>query len=553
MTFAQSFRDLKRISRVVNVLFRNGLGYFIREFNLKLHLPFSKKLAIHKFRKPAMPEVMLRKSMEELGGSFVKLGQLLSVRPDLVPFHYCKEFSKLQDRVEPFAFSKAKKIIEDELGQPISKVFSSIEKQPIGSASISQVYAAKLKNGKKVVIKVKRPGIKEIFDADIDIMGYFARRMEQSERFIRYSPSKVVEEFKRYTKKELDFLVEASNIQKFCKTFKGDRSIRIPSVYPQHSTSNMIILEFLPGKKLSELLNKNQKFNRKMVAKLMIKSGLKMVFEDGFFHADMHPGNILVTKNGIGLLDFGIVGRLKPLYKKEGLKLWVALINEDTDAVIRSLMRTGKVTGDTDIDLFKKDVEDILDEWYGKELKQIRMTHMLHRLFDSCFDHSIIMPPEMTLYAKSLITSEGTGMQLYPSFNFAVESQPYLKKYMKRDFFPKDIMKAFSAKSQEIVDFMGKLPTETMHALEKLKQGKLKIDIDDTDIKHLGMEIDKSSNRLSYSLVIAALIVGGAWTTQIGGPGLSGYPFVSLLFFILAFILGLVLMVSIYKEGKTKY
>lgn len=553
MGFSESFRDLKRISHVVNVLFKNGMGYFISEFNLKLHLSLPKKLALHRFAKPDKPEERLRKSMEALGGSFVKLGQLLSVRPDLVPFEYCKEFSRLQDRVEPFPFAEARKIIEAELGKPLSKVFSKFESKPMGSASIAQVHTAKLKTGENVVVKVQRPNIREIFRADIDIMKYFARKLEQSERIGRYSPSRIVEEFERYTKREMDFLTEASSIEKFYSNFKGSKAIRIPQAYTARSTPKVLVLEHLPGRKLSELLSENAHFNRKMVAKHLIEASLKMAFEHGFFHADLHPGNILVTKKGIGIIDFGIVGRMKPEYKKEGLSLYVSLINEDTEGVISALLRAGKASANTDLDSFREDVEEALSEWYGKQLRHVRFTHMLHKLFDTCFDHNIKIPPDMVLYAKSMITAEGTGMQLYPTFNFVTQSQPYMKKYLQKPLFPRNAVKRFMLKSREIGEMIERMPAETLHALEAIRQGKVRIDIEDTDIKHLGMEIDRSSNRLSYALVIAALVVGAAWTVQAGTPVYRGYSAISLIFFFTACFLGLILLTSIVKEGKTKY
>ena len=553
MTFAESFRDLKRISQVVNVLFRNGMGYFIREFNLKLHLSLPKKFAVHRYAKPSKPEVMLRKSMEQLGGSFIKLGQLLSVRPDLVPLGYCREFSKLQDKVKPFSFDSAKKIIESEMGEPLSKVFSKFEKNPIGSASIAQVHLAKLKNGKKVVVKVQRPGINKVFEADLDLIRYFAGKMEQSERIGRYSPSRIVEEFERYTKKELNFLIEASNIEKFYANFKNSKAVKIPKVYGAFSTPKVLVLEHIQGEKLVDLINKKKKFDGKKAAKQLIAALVTMIFEHGIFHADLHPGNILVTKNGVGILDFGIVGRMKPEYKREGLKLYVALINEDTDAIIRQLRRVGKESRDTNIDSFKRDVENVMSEWYGKQLKHARFTHLLHRLFDVCFDHGIQIPTDLVLFGKAMVTAEGTGLQIYPSFNMANESEPYFKKYMRKTAFSAETIKRLASRSQEIADFLERLPAETLRTLEKLREGRVKIDVEDTDIKHLGLEIDRSSNRLAYAMVIAALVIGGAWTMQAEGPAMDSYPVVSIAFFFIALALSTILVVSIYREGKTRY
>jgi len=289
MDLVSGIKDIERVSHTINILFRHGMGYFIQKYGFKLHLPFTKRIAFHRYKKPVLPEVRLRKAFEELGGTYIKLGQLLSLRPDLVPRKYCDEFSKLQDKVTPFSFEKVKQIVERELGKPLNRIFRKFEQKPLGSASIGQVHAATLKNGQKVVVKVQRPGIKELFRADIDIMYYFAKKLEGTKSFGKYSPLTIVKEFERYTKNELNYLTEAKNIERFYENLKNVRQVRIPKLYKEYTTTKVLVMEYVRGRKLSELIRKNAKFNKKAVMNSIIHTCLKQVFEQNIFHADLHP------------------------------------------------------------------------------------------------------------------------------------------------------------------------------------------------------------------------------------------------------------------------
>jgi len=551
MNLTSGIKDIERATHVFNVLFKNGMGYFLQKYGLKFHLPFAKRIAFHKYKKPILPEVRLRRAFEELGGTFVKLGQLLSLRPDLVPQNYCQEFSKLQDKVIPFSFEKVKKIVEKEMGKPLEKVFKKFEQKPLGSASISQVHLATLKNGKKVVVKVQRPGVREMFRADIDMMYYFAKRIENTKTFGRYSPLTIAKEFERYTKNELNFLVEAKNIDKFYENLKTSKHIKVPKLYRGYSTSRILTMQYIPGRKLSSLLRKGVKFDKKAVQNSLIHTCLKQVFEQNLFHADLHPGNILVLKGGqIALLDFGIAGGLTPYLRKEGIKLYVALVNRDIEKVTSQLLLIGKPSSSTDLGDFKREVDDIISGWHGTELRQVKVTHMLHQLFDSCIKHDIKMPVDMILLGKALVTAEGTGVMLNPRFNFVNESKSYVQKHIKKKLVTKEGFGIFLRKSQEIAEILEMIPSEALAVLSKLKHGVIKVDIDDTDLRRLALDIDKSSNRLSYSLVLAALIISGAMMMHANvGPYYQGFSVPAMVLYIIAGFMSLTLMVSILKEG----
>lgn len=549
MDFTVAVRDFRRISYVVNILVKNGLGYFVQEFNLKYHLPFIKRF--QSYPEPEAPQARLRKVMEHLGGAYIKLGQLLSLRPDLVPTEYCLEFSKLQDRVPSFPYAEVKAIVEKELNMPLHKVFSYFEKVPIGSASIGQVHAAKLINGRKVVVKVQRPGVEKQFLSDIDIMYYFAHKLEKSRKLKKYSPLRIVQEFERYTRNELNYITEGRNIERFYENFKGSKTIVIPKVYRAYSTKRVLTMEYLEGSKLIDLLRAKSRFDRRKAAMNLLDCNIKQIFSQDIFHADLHPGNIIMMSRGrLGLLDFGIAGSLSPEMRDEGLKLVEALVAKDVDKVTKQILKIGKKNDDVDARAFRERVYNIVMRWHGAELKQVRVTHMLHEIFDACADSGIELPVDMILLGKALITVEGTGMQLVPNLDFVNVMKPRIEKMLARKIRPS--FKATLKKTKSMAEAIGKIPESALETLEQLKRPTFKIDIDDLDVRKIGLDIDTSSNRMSYAMISAALIVAGAVIMHANiGPAVFGYSMFAIVCFVFAFILLAVLVTSISKEKRT--
>jgi ubiquinone biosynthesis protein len=253
----------------------------------------------------------------------------------------------------------------------------------------------------------------------------------------------------------------------------------------------------------------------------------------------------------IGLLDFGVVGGLTHYERKEGVKLYVYLVNRDIEGVIKQLLKLGKLGKETDMDSFKREVDDVISGWYGTELRQVRVTHMLHQLFDSCLKHDIELPVSMLLFGKALVTVEGTGMMLNPRFNFVKESHKYVSKYVKRKAITKESFNVFLKKSQKITETLGMIPTEALAVIQKLKQGVIKIDIEDSDLSRLAHDIDKGSNRLSYAMIMASLIIGGALTMHANAsPLVGGVSFPAMVMYLIAGFVGMTLLVSILKEGN---
>ncbi|MBW3004892.1 AarF/ABC1/UbiB kinase family protein, partial [Candidatus Woesearchaeota archaeon] len=523
--------------------------YFVQEFGFKWCLPFHKRVTTYQ-KRDSIP-VRLRKSMEELGGAYVKLGQLLSLRPDLVPQEYCDEFGKLLDKMPAFSYETAKKIVEEELKQPLNKVFKQFDKKPIGSASIAQVHKAVLRNGKKVVVKVQRPNAKDQFHSDIQIMYYLAHKIEKYFKESTVSPVQIVTEFERYTKDELNFLVEAENVEQFYETFKKTKKIVTPKIYPEYTTNRVFVMDYIHGAKLSEVEEGLSIKARKEIIRTISDSMFTQALDAGVFHADLHPGNILIlSQQRVALLDFGIIGRLDPELKINTIDMIVALVNHDSRAVTRILLKVGLPTERTNIENFELDVDDVLRNW--NPASSVRATHVLHRLFNTCVKNYIRMPADLILLAKALVTLEGTCTQLDPQFNFIDYAKPKIAQILKKQNKPAAFIKRFLKKSMEVGDVLSDLPEQTAELIERFKREPIKLDINDTDIGHLGRSIGFGSNKLSYSILTAALLVSGAMLIDIS-PKIFGYSIFSVFALSFAVVLLGILTGSMVRERLLPY
>ncbi len=540
---------LKRLARIAFVLTHAGFDYLVDELNLKVHLPLWSRLRRRQHPVNDNFPFRARKILEDLGGAFIKLGQLLSLRPDLVPNDFCEEFKRLQDRVKPAPYYKIKDIIKTELKGPPSNFFKDIEHTPLGSASIGQAHFARLRDGSDVVIKVRRPGVEKLFEADIGIMYMLARRIEKKFSKYNFSPLKIVQEFDRYSKEELDYTVEARHIEIFYENFKGSKNIKIPKVYSKYTTSRVLALEYLEGEKLSELLASNKKFDRVGVALAIFDLAIRQVFQTNIFHADLHPGNILIiNKNKIGLVDFGITGTLPNHVKEQGIRLYLALIDEDVAQIYEALLAVADISKDTDLTKFRMELNSLVRGW-NASFKHERVTNLLMHILDLCIRHKIILPANLLVLGKALLTVEGTCLTLYPNFNFVEESKPYvvslIKGELRTDFSVRNLVK----KSFALKDLIEKLPTKALSALNTIERGTFYLDIEDKEIKKLGRDLSLSGDRVSLALVAASFIVAGALIFQINpAPTYFGYSIFAVLAFVLASVLILSLLLSFFKK-----
>ncbi|MDP7115518.1 MAG: AarF/ABC1/UbiB kinase family protein [Candidatus Woesearchaeota archaeon] len=552
MNLKKDLKDITRASHILEICLKNGLGFLVEEAELKWHLPFHKKLGKQKFKKPLVPEVKLRQTFEELGTTYIKLGQLLSIRPDLIPERFCVELRKLQDHVKPFSYLEVKKVVEAELKNPINKVFKSFEIVPLAAASIGQVHKAVLKDGKTVAVKVQRPGVDKLIETDIEIMYYFAHHYDKRHKDSTFSAVRIVDEFQDYTQKELNYLTEAKNATMFAENFAKEKNIIIPDVFWDYTTKKILTMEYIEGESLSQIIKSKKSKKNKKIVDTFCNAVMKMLYVDGFFHADLHPGNIFVLKgNKLAFLDFGIVGSINENMRRRIVDMLVAMVLKDIERISYLMTKIGERTDKTNIEQYEREVENIIITWHGTSLKQIKISQMLHLLFNASIDNHIILPQFLVLYGKAFVTLEATGQLLYPEFNAVEYVEPYVKKVLKQRYSPKNVFKEFIDKTRRSAELIQEIPDDARVIMDKLKSGTFKIDIEDTQIKQLGLDVDTSSNRLAFGFVAAAFIISSAliFGTNLG-PKYLGYPIISMFLFLVGIVFLILLFSSILREER---
>ncbi|MBI4849313.1 MAG: AarF/ABC1/UbiB kinase family protein [Nitrospirae bacterium] len=563
LRYWQTYKNIKRIRHIVNVFLRHGFGQFIEQVNLQRFFPLSIKLKIlrrwEKLEKHTIPE-RLRMAFSELGPSFIKLAQILSSRPDLITTEYADEFKKLQDKVPPFAPEKAIQIIESELNISLNDVFLDFEETPIAAASIAQVHYAVLKTGEKVIIKVQRPDISEIIDNDVTILNAIARLMIKYIPESRlFDPEGIVNEFSKTVKKELDFFAEAKNAQRFKRNFAEDTDICIPTIYSHLSSEKVIVMERFEGVRIDDLPGIDALgIDRLELARKGVAAYFKMIFEDGFFHADPHPGNIFVMQDSkIGLMDFGIVGRLTPDMMENIAGAFLALYNRKFDDLIDIYIDMGLVAGDVDLDEFKRalkrDLVDIVEPLYDLTISEVNFPEYLELFTHLVIKHGLRVPSELMLINKTIMVLDNIGRQLDPGFNAITYAAPYAAKLIKKRLSPESIFEKAKDNLSDVWRLLFDTPKQINRLLRKSLRDEVSININPVGMDKLIRDIDRSSNRLAFSIIVAAIIVGSSMLIQsnmdIGGR-IFGLPTIGAIGFLVAFLLGIRLLISIIKSGR---
>jgi ubiquinone biosynthesis protein len=543
-------RDIDRFKEILIVLFEEGFDYILARTELRHHIPVSKRFRSRngKFN----PEASLRRTLERLGPTFIKLGQILSVRPDLIPKSYCKELEKLQDNVEPHSYSEIKAIIEAEFGKKIDHIFKYFDKKPIASASISQVHKAALKTGEKVAVKIQGPGVKQLMETDIEIMAYFANILENKvEKLKKFRPNKIVSEFKEWTEKELDFRRESRNAKRISNNFKGSTTVHIPRIHDDYSTQRVLTLEFIDG---IELNNVNEIKRKKLDFNKIIKNGfdaiVTQVFVHGVFHADPHPGNILVLKDSsIAFIDFGIVGYFDHKLKEKSVDLLYGIVEQDEELIMDTLLSMGMKSKITDYEQLKSDIGFIIQPLQNSSLKDLKVSLVLEEIIDLGLRHNIQIPTAFVLFGKTIVTLEGVTLEYDPNFKIIDSIKPFIEKIMIKRLSPLYIVKNAIHGAQRYKRFAEDFPDKAERALDRIEKGTFKVDVEDTDINKLALELDRSSNRVAYGLLIAALLITSAILMNLDkGPLIFEIPILSFIAFLFASFLIMILFISILRE-----
>lgn len=537
--------ELDRLKQIVAVLRKYEGDFLIHELQLKHLLPKGHKPK----EKPKIfyQPTRIRKILEELGGSFIKLGQLLSLRPDILPREYVEELSYLQDHAIPVQFDKIKKVVEKELGSPLHITFKSFDTKPLCSASVSQVHKATLPNGKEVAVKVQRPDIEKLFEVDIAILKFLAKLAEEHLKIDLISPMELVEEFEEYTTKELDFMKEAKHIEKFHNYFSKDPRTHIPKVYWDYTTKRVITMSFVEGipiNRRDELIK--AKLSPSMIATNLAHSLYTQMLIWGVFHADPHPGNVFALKNNsIALLDFGIVGRFTPTMQRHLGQVFIALFEADIDSIAEALLMLKILTPESDAEKFKRDLLENLSQFYDVSLEHIKLSDFVLEMIHVMRNNKMEVPRDLVLLGKALLTLEGTCHVLDPKFNAVKAGKSFLKVLVKYERSPKNILRNIVRETGRFKNFLMDLPEQTHEVLEMVRKADDYIASINSTMKMLTVEMDKVTNRLIIAMLAVAFTGAGALTINFNTYLIFGIPAISFIMFMVAGVLSFTLIYSI--------
>ncbi|ACI20778.1 MULTISPECIES: ABC1 kinase family protein [Thermodesulfovibrio] len=557
----KTYFSAKRLQEIINVFLKHGFGQIIDQIHLGRFIGLKKRIRSFGrwpyYKVPTIAE-RLRIAFEELGPTFIKLGQLLASRPDMVTLNYAKEFKKLQDRVPPFKVEVVYEIIEKELGISIEKVFQSFNPEPIGSASIAQVHEATLMNGERVIVKVRRPGIKEQIMLDLSILQTLAKLVEKyiSESKL-FDPVGIVDEFSKSITKELDFRREARNAIIFKEKFKNEEKVYIPHVFREFTTEKILVMEKVDGIRIDDKESIKEKgLNIETLLNTLIDIYFKQIFDYGFFHGDPHPGNILVRDDGrIALVDFGIVQRIDEEFKEAYANVALAIINQNTEQLITEYLKLGIIPEDIDREKIKKelkeDIEELLFPIYTYRIEEIKISELIESIMRVCLKHRLRFLPELLLIDKVLIMLEGLTRELCPKISIIELLKPYARKIISKRLHPEFYLNKTFKALREFRDALEHIPFQFKTLLKKAVRDEITVRMYHVNLPEFIKDIDKASNKIAFSLIVSAMILSSAimHANQVK-PLIYGISLFGLITGVFAFFLGLWLIISIIRSGK---
>ena len=556
----KQFTHLNRYREIIQILIKYNFISLIRHLKLDKHLSYREKLKLKKIKKKNKYGYWerYRLILQDLGPTFVKLGQILSNRHDVLPPELITEFTKLQQDVQPLPFTNIKNTIETELQKPLHKIFRHIDKKPLASASIAQVHKAALLNGRRVAVKIQRPDIKDRINTDLEITLNFAVLLEKYiPRTRNFRPVQIVKELKERIFEEINFINELNNMQRFKNNFEDNTDVYVPAVYKKYSTRKIVTMEFISGIKVTDLKNKTrQNKNRcRLYAEKGANSILRQIFDHGFFHADPHPGNIFIMDNNkICFLDFGMMGSLRPLYRRYLKQILFGLSEKNTSLVTKALLKIAITKGPApDRHQLEEAVFNLIDKFADLPLSEIQITSILRKLFDIIITFNLVFPTSLTWMLKSLITIEGVGQKIYPQFQMMKIIKPYLKKIWLQNINFKNLLKKIYISGSEYEQLVSEFPGAFSDILNNLRSGNTKIIFQHQGLDHFSNRLDRITYRLVFGLVLAAILISSAIMVMAdAAPHWRGIPLLGVAGFVISGIMGFGLLINIIlkKLGK---
>ncbi len=553
MATRQKTRNIGRLSEIAQVAVRHGFGYFFERHRLTDLIPWGAKAEVDGASSDRGRH--LRELLDELGPTFVKFGQLLSTRPDVVPPDIVAELRGLQDDVRPFPFAKVRAVIEEELGLTLEQAFVRFDETPIAAASIGQVHRAQLPDGTEVVVKVQRPNAPAQVESDLALLYQAARLIRERVRAFDFIDAhELVDEFARSIRQEFDYKLEARNAEAFGRNFKRDELVRVPGVFWSYCGARILTLEYLEGIQLADLDHEaTTPEERRVLAYRVTEAWMTMIFRHGFFHGDPHPANILVLDSGeIGLVDFGLVGRLTDADMTKLTRLFIDAASENVDALPRRLAELGVRYPKEREEEFQVALRDLFYRYYGASLSEIDPVQVIREGFQLIYSMNLQLPTRFVLLDKALATVGAVGVDLYPGFNVFEVAKPYARSLMLERYSPRRLAVRAQQESRDLLSVARELPYQVHDVLQEIRDGQIEVGFVHKGLNEFMHKLDVAINRLVVALVVLGGLLGssliGIFATE--GPHVIGLHVVSVFGFVLSGLLGAWLFWGVVRSGR---
>jgi ubiquinone biosynthesis protein len=547
-------RNIGRLSEIAQVAVRHGFGYFFETHKLTDLLPWRHRASLAT-RPTSQRGVHLREMLDELGPTFVKFGQLLSTRPDVVPPDIIVELRGLQDDVRPFPFERVEEVVESELGLSIERAFLSFDPVPIAAASIGQVHRATLPNGKAVAVKVQRPGAPRQIEADLSLLYQAARIAKERIRALDFIDTRgVVDEFARSIRAELDYRSEGRNADRFRRHWAGDPHVQIPRVYWSYSRARVLTLEYLEGVQVSDLDGDAYTIaERRRLAYRMSETWMTMIFRHGFFHGDPHPANILVLPGDrIGLVDFGQVGQLTELDMTKLMRLFVDAANENVDVLPKRLGDLGVRYQLKDEEEFRARLREIYYRYYGASLAEIDPLQIIREGFQLVYAMNLQVPTRFVLLDKAIATLGSVGVELYEDFNVFEVAKPYARSLVRERLMPRSLARQGRRELVKLGAIATEFPYQVHDILESLRDGQIDVGFIHKGLDEFMARLTTALNRLVVALVVVGGLIGSSLIGIFAktGPQILGVNILSVIGFTVSGLLGAWLLWGVIRAGR---
>lgn len=547
-------RDLGRVQDIAAVLIRYGFGDLVQRIGMSGALEKAGKVLHWKTAEEQArlkPPERARRVLEELGPTFVKLGQVLATRVDLFPPEWLEEFAKLQDKAPAVDWAEIEAQLTEDLGAPPEEVFELTVVEPLAAASLAQVHRARLADGSWVVLKVRRPGIRPIIEADLRLLKRLAEIIEaEAPDLKQYRPRALVRQFSQSLRKELDFAAECRNAERIAEDLDEDSGIVVPRIYWEWTGERLNVQEYIDGISGRDFpAMEAAGLDRHLIAQRGTRAILKMILEHGFFHADPHPGNVkYLADNQIALLDFGMVGRLSDDRRHEVAELLHGLVDRDAEQVSRILV-DWSADSQADQDELESDVGQFIDQYHGVPLERLDLSSMIGDVTRVLRQHQLVLPPDLVLMFKAFITLEGMGRTLDPEFDMASEAGPVVEQILRRHYSPLNMARRVQKNLAQTLRVLGNLPDDLSRLLRAARRGRIEVHVDVNSLKEVSLRLDRAVSRLTLGIVTAALIIGSAIVMNVDQTD-EGLPILGLMGFVGAVLGGIWLLFSIWRSGR---